>query len=355
MNRHGSNLDPPNRFEKLQRVVLPENLDQLAPDDELLGCPSREIEYFEDQSESILSENQSPDIPFRYSINPYRGCVHACAYCYARPTHEYLGFNAGLDFETRIVVKRHAARLLRERLSAKSWSAEPIVFSGVTDCYQPVERKFGITRECLEVAVECRQPIGIITKNALVLRDLDLLTDLARDRLVHVFVSLTTLHVDLARAMEPRTSTPAARLRAIETLARANVPVGVMTAPMIPGLNDSELPQLLKLAAENGAKAAGYTLLRLPLTVAPVFEEWLRRTQPLRCEKILSRIRETRDGALNSKNFGERMKGSGPLAEQINQMFRLFRDRYGLAKALPDFNRDDFCPPKPSHGQLWLF
>ncbi|MBL8889412.1 MAG: PA0069 family radical SAM protein [Planctomycetaceae bacterium] len=355
MKRHGSNLDPPNRFETLQRVVLPEDLDQLAADDDLLEAPARNIEYYDDQSESILSENQSPDIPFRYSINPYRGCIHACAYCYARPTHEYLGFNAGLDFETRIVVKRQAARLLRERLSAKSWEVEPIVFSGVTDCYQPAERKFRITRECLEVAVECRQPVGIITKNALVVRDLDLLTELARDQLVHVFVSLTTLDSDLARLLEPRTSTPAARLRAIESLATANVPVGVMTAPMIPGLNDSELPQLLTAARESGAMAAGYTLVRLPLTVAPVFEEWLRRTQPLRAEKVLMRIRETRDGALNSSRFGQRMKGRGLIAEQIQQMFRLFRDRLGLAERLPDYNRTAFRPPRAANGQLWLF
>ncbi len=355
MNRHGSNLDPPNRFEKLRRVVLPEDLDQLAPDDELLSGPDRDIEYYEDESESILSENQSPDIPFRYSINPYRGCIHACAYCYARPTHEYLGFNAGLDFETRIVVKRKAAELLRAQLSKKSWSVEPIVFSGVTDCYQPAERKFRITRQCLEVAVECRQPIGIITKNALVLRDLDLLQNLAEDRLVHVFVSLTTLDSQLARTMEPRTSTPAARLRAIQKLSEAKVPVGVMTAPIIPGLNDSELPNLLAAARDHGAMAAGYTLVRLPLTVAPVFEEWLRRTQPSQAEKILGRIRESRDGALNSTDFGARVKGSGLIAEQIQQMFRLFRGRLGLAKSLPEYNLACFRPPKPNNGQLWLF
>mgnify|MGYP001245975574 FL=1 len=355
MKKHGSNLDPANRFEKLHRVVTPEDLDQLAPDDELLSGPDRAIEYFADQSESILSENQSPDIPFRYSINPYRGCIHACAYCYARPTHEYLGFNAGLDFETRIVVKHQAARLLRERLSQKSWTVEPIVFSGVTDCYQPAERKFRITRECLEVAVECRQPVGLITKNALIVRDLDLLQDLARDNLVHVFVSLTTLDRELAGTMEPRTSTPAARLRAIEALSQAKIPVGVMTAPIIPGLNDSELPQLLAAARERGALAAGYTLVRLPLTVAPVFEEWLQRTQPSQAEKILGRIRETRDGALNTTNFRERMKGSGLIAEQIKMMFQLFRDREGLARSLPEFNCTVFCLPKPDNGQMWLF
>jgi DNA repair photolyase len=260
-----------------------------------------------------------------------------------------------LDFETRIVVKRQAARLLRERLSAKSWIAEPIVFSGVTDCYQPAERQFRITRECLEVAVECRQPVGIITKNALVLRDLDLLQDLSRDHLVHVFISVTTLDPALARLMEPRTSTPGARLRAIKTLAAANIPVGVMTAPIIPGLNDSELPQLLQAAREHGAQAAGYTLVRLPLTVAPIFQEWLQRTHPQQAEKILGRIRETRHGELNNSDFRERMRGSGPIADQIQQLFRLFRNRLGLAKSLPDFNCQHFRPPTPSHGQLWLF
>lgn len=355
MTRHGSNLDPPNRFERLHRVVLPEDLDQLAPDDELLNGPDRDIEYYDDESESILSENQSPDIPFRYSVNPYRGCIHACAYCYARPTHEYLGFNAGLDFETRIVVKRKAARLLRERLGKKSWAGEPIVFSGVTDCYQPAERKFRLTRACLEVAVECRQAVGIITKNALVTRDLELLRDLARDRLVHVFISLTTLDPELARVMEPRTSTPTARLRAMKELAEAQVPVGVMTAPLIPGLNDSELPALLTAARDHGASAAGYTLVRLPLAVAPVFEEWLRRTQPHQADKVLGRIRETREGKLNSSDFGARMKGRGLIAEQIKQLFRLFRVRLGLEKSLPEFDLTCFRPPRPETGQMWLF
>jgi DNA repair photolyase len=211
-----------------------------------------------------------------------------------------------LDFETRIVVKRRAAELLRAKLGEKSWAAEPIVFSGVTDCYQPAERQFRLTRQCLEVAVECRQPIGMITKNALVLRDLDLLQDLAADRLVHVFVSLTTLDPALARGMEPRTSIPAARLRAIERLANAGVPVGVMTAPVIPGLNETEVPELLAAAKSAGATAAGYTLLRLPLTVEPVFVEWLQRTQPGKADKVLQRIRQTRDGQLSSSQFKER-------------------------------------------------
>jgi len=356
---HGSHLNPANRFERIRCEVDDATLDQWVGDDgerhEAIDGPRRDIQFIEDDSQSILSENRSPDIPFRYSVNPYRGCIHACAYCYARPTHEYLGFNAGLDFETRIVVKRRAAALLRAKLGEKSWVAEPIVFSGVTDCYQPAERQFRLTRQCLEVAVECRQPIGLITKNALVLRDLDLLQDLATDRLVHVFVSLTTLDAALARVMEPRTSTPAARLRAIERLATAGVPVGVMTAPLIPGLNETEVPELLAAAKSAGATAAGYTLLRLPLTVEPVFFEWLQRTQPGKADKVVQRIRQTRDGQLSSSQFKERMVGTGVLAEQIRAMFLLFRRKQGLAAQLPDFNRGAFRPPRPEDGQLWLF
>ena len=220
-------------------------------DDELLeGQPSRPIEYIDDASQSIVSENQSPDIPFRYSLNPYRGCIHGCAYCYARPTHELLGWNAGLEFETKIVVKRQAPRLFREFLARDSWQVEPIMFSGVTDCYQPAERQFRLTRGCLEVAAECRQPLSIITKNALLLRDLDRLSQMARENLLHVAISITTLDKQLAADMEPRTSTPMARLRTIEQLTAAGVAVHVMVAPIIVGLNDNEVPAILKAARE---------------------------------------------------------------------------------------------------------
>lgn len=349
---HGSMIDPPNRFEKVQHEA---DFDHLEWDQEYLaGLDKRPIEYLSDTSKSIVSENSSPDVPFRYSVNPYRGCAHGCAYCYARNSHEYLGFNAGLDFETKIVVKHDAPRLFRDFLAAKSWKPEPITFSGVTDCYQPAEREFQLTRQCLAVALESRQPVGVITKNALVLRDLDLLQPMAAAGLVHVFLSITTLDAELARTMEPRTSIPAARLRAVRMLAQAGVPVGVMVAPVIPGLNDSEIAAVLDAAHEAGAKSAGYVLLRLPLTVEPVFREWLHRTQPLKVDRVEQRIRHSRQGKLNTSIWGERMTGQGEIADQIGQMFRLFSHRFGFAR-LPLLDASQFRPPAPRSGQLRLF
>lgn len=351
--RHGSRIDPPNRFE---RVHSEPDLEQLEWDTEYLDArENRRIEYLTDASQSIISENSSPDLPFRYSLNPYRGCVHACSYCYARPTHEYLGLNAGLDFETKIVVKHDAPALFRRFLARDRWVPEPIAFSGVTDCYQPAERKFRLTRQCLEIALQTHQPISIVTKNALVVRDLDLLRTMALSRLVHVFVSINTLDVQLARDMEPRTSIPASRLRAIATLGEAGVPVGVMIAPVIPGLNDSEIPSILKAAASAGAMTAGYVLLRLPLTVKTVFGEWLRRTQPDKADRVWSRVRATRDGELNRSEFGQRMVGSGEFAAQIQKMFRLFRDQFGLAAEMPPHDCEQFRRPPAADGQPRLF
>jgi DNA repair photolyase len=351
--RHGSNIDPPNRFESIHREA---DLEHLEWDEEhLRALTNRKIDYIDDASRTIVSENTSPDVPFRYSLNPYRGCIHSCAYCYARPGHEYLGFNAGLDFETKIVVKRDAPALFREFLSRKPWKPEPITFSGVTDCYQPAEREFQLTRQCLEVALECRQPVSIVTKNALVLRDLKILEQLAADRLIHVFLSITSLNAELARDMEPRTSIPDARLRAVRTLADARVPVGVLTAPIIPGLNDSEIPQLLEAAKNAGAITANYILLRLPLTVEPVFSEWIQRVRPNLAETVLSRLRQTRDGKLSSSVWGERMVGRGLIAEQIRTLFRVFRQKHGLDAQMPAYNCELFQPPAARSGQLRLF
>ena len=350
--RHGSNLDPPNRFEPIRSEP---DLEHLEWDDEYLKTRTdRKVEYLVDSSRSIVSENHSPDIPFRFSVNPYRGCAHACPYCYARNSHEYLGFNAGLDFETKIFVKHNAAQLLRNFLARDSWVPEPITFSGVTDCYQPAEREFCLTRQCLEVASDCHQPISIITKNALVLRDLPLLRDMAQRNLVHVFLSITSLDADLARVMEPRTSIPTARLRAVRTLADAGIPVGVMTAPIIPGLNDSEIPQLLTAASEAGALSASYILLRLPLTVQPVFQEWLERTQPDKRAKVEGRLRDARGGKLNSSAFGDRMRGKGEIADQIRRMFQVFHKKCGFGH-LPPMDSSRFKPPKAANGQLRLF
>jgi DNA repair photolyase len=275
--------------------------------------------------------------------------------CYARPSHEYLGLNAGLDFETVIFVKENAPELFRAFLNRPAWRPEAIIFSGVTDCYQPAERHYRLTRGCLEVAVEARQPISIITKNALILRDLDLLGELARDDLVHVSISLTTLDADLARSMEPRTSVPAARLRALEQLSEAGVPVRAMLAPVIPGLNDHEIPALLEAASGAGAWSAAYILLRLPGTVEQVFREWLEREQPERLEKIEGRLRAARGGKLNDPAFGRRMKGSGEMADRIRDLFRLFARKYGLDGPLPAHDTSRFRPPRAGSGQLWLF
>lgn len=351
--RHGSNLDPPNRFETVHREI---DLEHLEWDEEYLHeRENRRIEYVFDSSMSVVSENNSPDIPFRYSLNPYRGCAHACPYCYARNTHEYLGYNAGLDFETKILVKPDAPKLFREFLSRKSWQPESITFSGVTDCYQPAERQFRLTRQCLEVAWEFRQPISVITKNALVVRDLDLLAKMAELNLVQVFLSVTSLNPELARVMEPRTSIPAARLRAVKMLADSGVPVGVMAAPMIPGLNDSELPGILEAAKDAGAVTAGYILLRLPLTVEPVFLEWLERTHPDQQAKIEGRIRDTRGGKLSSSAWGERMRGNGEIADQIRGMFQVFVRKHGLDRKLPPFDFSHFQRPDPDPEQLKLF
>jgi len=349
----GSQIDPPNRFGGTYHEV---ELESLEHDEEYLdGLRRRATEYLPDRSRTIVAENDSPDVGFRYSVNPYRGCSHGCAYCYARPTHEYLVFNAGLDFETKVMVKEDAPELFRAFLARDGWGAHPIALSGVTDCYQPAERHYRLTRGCLEVAAEARQPMAIVTKNALVLRDLDLLREMAKGRLVQVNLSVTTLDAELARSMEPRTSTPAAKLRAARALAEAGVPVRVLVAPVIPGLTDAEIPAILAAAKEAGAGAAGYTLLRLPLTVAPVFMEWLERERPGSSERVLGRVRGARGGKLNVSDFGTRMSGTGEMAGQIAALFRLFARKHGLDGGLPAFNTSRFRPPRPKSGQLRLF
>jgi DNA repair photolyase len=348
----GTGLRPPNRFE---HIHAEDDFEQLDPTDDAAIGRRVATEYLPDDSQSIVSQNDSPDIPFRYSVNPYRGCAHGCSYCYARPTHEYLGLNAGIDFESKVLVKFRAPELLREWLARDAWQPEPITFSGVTDCYQPAEREFRLTRGCLEVACEARQPIAIITKNALVTRDLDILRRMAADRTASVALSITSLDTELARVLEPRTSSPTARLRAVRQLADAGVPVRVMVAPIIPGLNDFEIPAILRAAGEAGAQGAGYTMLRLPLAVRPVFIDWLERTQPLKAAKVQSHIRATRGGKLNSSQFGARMRGEGLMAEQIKQTFTVFAKRYGLDGKKAPLETRNFRPPLSASGQRRLF
>ncbi len=351
----GAQINPSNRF---QRIQLHEELEQVEHDDEFLEQRGvSKTEYFSDDSKSIVSENESPDIPFRFSLNAYRGCAHGCAYCYARPTHEYLGLSAGVDFESQIMVKLRAAELLREHLMKKSWLCEPIMMSGVTDCYQPAERQFQLTRRCIEVAKDFSQPLNIITKNALVTRDIDLLAPMAAAGLARVAISLTSLEQSLTRVLEPRTSSPRARLRAIRELSSNGIPVTVMVAPIIAGLNDSEVPAILAAAREQGAQYAGYVLLRLPLTVRPVFLDWLQRHFPTKRERIESLIRSTRDGDFNQSEFGRRLRGSGEYAEHLRSTFKLFSRRYELDGRPPPLDVSKFRRPSslPPGGQMTLF
>jgi len=349
----GAAVQPANRFLNTQ---LEADFEQVEHDLEYLAELDRPpTEYLPDDSQSIVVANDSPDVGFRWSVNPYRGCAHGCSYCYARPYHEYLGFSAGLDFETKVLVKHRAPELLREWLMRPGWRAETIAFSGVTDCYQPAEREFELTRGCLAVAAEFRQPIGIVTKNALVTRDIDLLEELNAHRAVRVCVSITTLDARLARTMEPRTSSPAARLRTIRELADAGIPTQLMLAPVIPGLNDSEIPAILKAARDAGAGAAGYVLLKLPHSVREIFFDWLRRNYPDCLARVESLVRSTRAGRLYDSQFGRRQCGTGHIADLIADTFRLWRKRLGYPEFAEPLNHTAFRSPTPIAGQLRLF
>lgn len=320
-----------------------------------------------DDSRSILNHVESPDIPYAWTVNPYRGCEHGCVYCYARPDHERLGFSCGLDFETRIMAKFDAPRLLERELAHPKWTAQPITFCGVTDCYQPIEAKYRLTRGCLEVLARCRQPVVIITKNKLVTRDIDLLSQLSRFHAVQVAISITTLDNHLASVMEPRASSPRDRLSAISMLSQAGIAVTVMTAPIIPAINDHEMPAILQAAANAGATSAGYVLLRLPYQLKDLYEDWLFRHFPDRAERALNLLRQTRGGELYDAAFGQRMTGTGPLARQLKQMFLIFARRYGLTRRRVLLSGRSFVAPPlppslppsspslPPDGQMSLF
>ena len=318
----GSSWSPANRFEKLH--VDLNDVDVVEADSQEQEKPRRPTQYFRDATKTIIARNQSPDVGFETSINPYRGCEHGCIYCFARPTHEYLGFSAGLDFESRIMVKHDAPRLLEAELSSPKWKPQLLMMSGVTDCYQPVERKLRLTRSCLEVIAKFRNPVGILTKNRLVTRDIDVLSELARHRAVMVNLSVTTLDPELQRILEPRTSSPSARLDAVARLRAAHIPVGVMVAPVIPGINDHEIPVIVAACAKAGAQFAGHVLLRLPWAVAPLFEHWLDEHFPERKTKVLERVRATRGGEkLYDSRWRKRQTGEGIFAEQIRLMFEV--------------------------------
>jgi len=344
-------FNTPNRFEKLHIEKL-----DIEPDehDEPVPVPTQ---YFRDASKTILAKNDSPDIPYTYSINPYRGCEHGCIYCYARPSHEYLGFSAGLDFETKILVKHDAPELLDAELRKKSWEPQLVALSGNTDPYQPVERKLGITRRILEVFLKHRNPVGIITKNSLASRDLDILKELALMNLVSVTISFTSMNPELIRVMEPRTAAPAKRLELLELLASNGIHAGVMIAPVIPGLTDEEIPALLREASEHGAKFAGWSLVRLTGPVQPLFIDWVERELPERASKVVNRIKEIHGGKLGETKFGLRMSGEGKIAEAIKKLFKVNSQKYGLTGRRFEYSLDQFrrIPDDEPGKQMEMF
>src|SRR5262245_51633265 len=341
----GAADNPPNRFIPLYREAIPGWTEE--------GDPAPRTRFFRDDSRTILATNNSPDIPFTFSLNPYRGCEHGCAYCYARPGHEFLGLSAGLDFESKIFVKEDAPELLRAELSSSKWVPQCVSISGVTDAYQPVERRLELTRRCLQVFAEFRNPVGIVTKSALVARDRDVLGELAKYDAAVVMLSITSLDPDLIRVMEPRASIPEARLRAIRELRTAGVQVGILMGPVIPGLTDHEAPAILKAAAEAGATFAGYVTLRLPYAVKDLFSAWLERHFPHKKERVLSRVRDIRDGKLNDSRFGVRMRGEGEWADLFSRMFKLHRGRVGMADEGPDVSAAHFTNGRPRQGELF--
>jgi DNA repair photolyase len=341
----GAAGNPPNRFEPLRYEPDPDE----PPD----AGPAPQTQFFRDNSRSIIATNDSPDVGFDASINPYRGCEHGCAYCYARPYHEYLGLSSGLDFETKIFVKEDAPELLRRELASPRWQPRTVGLSGVTDCYQPIERRLRLTRRCLEVFAEFRNPVTVVTKSHLVARDADLLAELAAHHAAKVILSITTLDGDLARKLEPRAPQPSGRLAALAELTQAGVPTGVLVAPIIPGLTDHEVPTILTAAAKAGASFAGYTVLRLPHAVGQVFEQWLTQHFPERKDKVLGRVRDLHGGTLDDPRFGLRMRGEGILAETIRKVFDLSRRRAGIPKKSPPLSAAAFR--RPGGTQLLLF
>ncbi|MFP3948749.1 MAG: PA0069 family radical SAM protein [Longimicrobiales bacterium] len=342
----GTSSNPANRFTEL-RV---ERDDWGHPDD-----PGPETRLYRDSSRSVITTNDSPDVGFDASVNPYRGCEHGCGYCYARPNHEYLGLSAGLDFETKIFVKEDAPELLRKELASPSWKPKVLVMSGVTDPYQPAERRMEVTRGCLEVLAEARNPVSIITKSHLVTRDIDHLAELAAHGAARVTLSVTTLRNEIHRAMEPRASVPKRRLGAIRELAEAGVPVGVNVAPVVPGLTDHEMADILEAAAEAGATRAGYIVLRLPFGVKDLFVDWLEHHFPDRKDKVVHRLESLRGGKLNDPRFGSRMKGEGPYAAQIRDLFEVTTRRMGFNREDESLSTAAFRRPPVDGEQMALF
>lgn len=332
----GAQLQSGNRF--LEQRIVAEHVEGI--DEPLLLSPKTEVRI--EHTKSIVNPITSPDIGLSFSLNPYQGCEHGCIYCYARNSHEYYGYTAGLDFETKLMAKPDAPKLLEKKLLSKSWKVTPISLSGNTDCYQPLEKEMKITRELLKVFVRYRHPVGLITKNSLILRDLDLLQDLATENLVQVYLSITTLNEDLRRKMEPRTASAAKRLQTLEALSKAGIPVAIMNAPIIPGLNHHEIPSILKAAADHGASGAGMTVVRLNGKLEEIFTDWLQKNFPDRFQKVMHQIAELHGGKVQDNKFGRRMKGEGVFAESIHQLFRQSRKKYFQDRSMPEFNLKAF-------------
>lgn len=332
----GAQIKPSNRFLKAEFVTEhPEGIDE-----DFHVNPLTQVFY--ETPRKIINKVDSPDLGMDYSMNPYQGCEHGCVYCYARNTHEYYGFSAGLDFETRIVAKKNAASLLEKQLVDPGWKVSPIMLSGNTDCYQPLERRLELTRKMLQVLLKFRHPVGIITKNSLITRDLDILSDLARERLVCVMISVTTLDEDLRRRMEPRTAAAPKRHKTIEQLASAGIPVGIMNAPVIPGLNHHEIPEVLRQGADHGAVTAGMTVVRLNGPIAGIFEDWLKKNFPDRCGKVLNQVADLHGGRLSDSRFGKRMSGEGNLADIIHQLYRQAKTRHFKGRGFPPYDLTRF-------------
>lgn len=343
----GAQYNPKNRFLKGQYVQEHvEGIDEWEHD-------PRQTQYIYDDSKTLVNKVTSPDVGMMYSANPYQGCEHGCIYCYARNSHEYWGYSAGLDFESRIVVKRNAPALLRKFFDNKNWEPAPISLSGNTDCYQPIERKMKITRQLLEICLEYRNPVGVLSKNALVLRDIDIIQELSKYNLVRVFSSITSTDEDLRRVLEPRTASYRSRLKMIETFSKAGVPTGIMNAPLIPGLNDMHIHDVLKAASEAGAKWAGYTVVRLNGAIGPIFKDWLHKAFPDRAAKVWHQICECHGGEVNDSRFGNRIVGDGKFAELIKDQFQLYCRKYGLNQSKMEYNLKDFRRVK--NQQMSLF
>lgn len=342
----GAQVNTHNKFLKNKYVQdHPEGIDEPM-------LENSNTQIFEEHAKKIVSESNSPDLPFMGSINPYQGCEHGCIYCYARNTHEYYGFSAGLDFERKIIVKRNAAQLLEVHFNNKNYKPDVILLSGNTDCYQPLERKLRITRSLLEVFLKYKNPVSIITKNNLVLRDIDILENLAQLNLVHVNVSITSLDEQLRLKLEPRTITASGRLAVIKKLSERNIPVRVMAAPIIPGLNSNEIPSIIKAAADNGALAAGFTIVRLNGSIGEIFIDWVEKVFPDRAEKVLNMVAACHGGTLNDSRWGTRMSGEGNIAESIHQLFKISYVRFLSGRQMPQYDYSHFAPLKGRQTEL---